>query len=46
MALFRLVPGDFGRVSIEILYNPALGRPRKPVFGFGFPDYLISCYAA
>ena len=41
MAPFRLVPGGFRRVSIEILYDRALGGPRKPVSGFGFPDCLL-----
>jgi hypothetical protein len=39
-APFRPVWDGFGRLSLEILYSTAHGRPRKPVSGFGFPDCL------
>jgi hypothetical protein len=45
MAPFRPVPDGFRRVSIEILYSIALGRPAKARLCFGFSKLSSPCYA-
>ncbi len=46
MGPFRLVPDGFGRRSIEILYDPALGRAAKAGLGLRLCRLSSACYAA
>ena len=45
MALFRLVSDGFGRVSIEILYDRALGRTAKAGLRLRLSQSSSPCYA-
>ena len=45
MAPFSLLPGDFRRVSIEILYDRALGRTAKAGLRLRLSPLSSPCYA-
>ena len=45
MAPFRLVPDDFGQVSIEILSDGALGRPTKAGLRLRLSRLSSPCFA-
>jgi hypothetical protein len=44
MAPFRLVPDGFGRVSLEILYDRALGRPANAGLRFRLSRLSAPCF--